>query len=84
MLDLVQKSLSLLIMIIGRYVLIGLALALLPSCGLINSALRIPGSLLQSVGRTVGVSSLTDVPAEPVTDAEEQSGIDGGSDSAEE
>ncbi len=35
---------------------IALGCAFLTSCGLIQSAARVPGSLLKSVGRTVGMS----------------------------
>lgn len=33
---------------------------LLPSCKLINSVVKIPASIVKSVGRTVGVTNLTD------------------------
>lgn len=42
----------------------------LSSCSLVGSALKLPASLLQSVGRTVGVSGLTDEAPDPVEETE--------------
>ena len=41
-------------------------LCLLPSCGLVNSILKIPGSIVKTAGRTVGMSRLTDDAPQPV------------------
>jgi hypothetical protein len=41
-------------------------LCLLPSCTLIGSILKIPVGILKTVGRTAGVSSLTDNAPQPV------------------
>ena len=48
-----------------RLILIALLLSSLSSCGLIGSILKIPASLLKSVGRTVGLG-LTDESAAPI------------------
>ena len=63
---------------IVRHLVIGLMLLLLPSCGLINSALKIPLGILKTAGRTVGVSNLTDAPAQPVNDQQEQEAVEQG------
>lgn len=70
-------------MMIVRNLLVSLLLLLLPSCGLIKSVLKIPVSVLKTAGRTVGVSNLTDAPAEPVTDRQEKKDLPGaGTDTA--
>ncbi|BDS07706.1 hypothetical protein NT6N_27460 [Oceaniferula spumae] len=43
-------------------------LSLLPSCALVGSLLKIPGSILKTAGRTVGVSNLTDEAPQPELD----------------
>ncbi|MGB0992610.1 MAG: hypothetical protein ACPG32_09080 [Akkermansiaceae bacterium] len=43
---------------------ITLAVATLSSCGLVRSVAKIPMGVLRTAGRTVGVSRLTDAPAE--------------------
>ena len=40
-------------------------LGMMSSCGLINSALKVPAGLLKSVGRTAGINSLTDDKPQP-------------------
>jgi len=45
-------------------------IAILPSCGLVTSALKVPGSILQMAGRTAGISSLTDTKPQPEQDLE--------------
>lgn len=47
-------------------------LAVIPSCGLIGSILKIPGSILKTAGRTVGVSRLTDDKPQPEQDLKVQ------------
>lgn len=44
-------------------------LSVIPSCGLLNSAVQLPTSLLQSVGRTAGIG-LTDTKPQPVQSEE--------------
>lgn len=60
------------VMKMTRFLIAAFALSSLSSCGLIGSVLKIPASILKTAGRTVGVSGLTDAPAQPVTDEEEQ------------
>ena len=45
---------------------VAISLCLLPSCKLIGSVAKIPVGIVKSVGRTVGISNLTDHPSEPV------------------
>lgn len=52
---------------IASYACAALLICSLSSCSLIGSLLRIPASLLQSVGRTVGVGGLTDEAPSPIT-----------------
>lgn len=54
----------------ARFLLLCFTLSMLSSCGLINSALKIPASILRTAGRTVGVSNLSDVPAAPVNESQ--------------
>ena len=49
-----------------RLILIAVLLSSLSSCGLIGSILKIPASLIKSVGRAVGVGGLTDESADPI------------------
>ena len=49
-----------------RLISAALFLSLLSSCALIQSVLKIPVSVLKTVGRTVGVSGLTDEASDPV------------------
>ncbi|NWK57520.1 hypothetical protein HW115_18020 [Verrucomicrobiaceae bacterium N1E253] len=44
-------------------------LCTLPSCSLIGSILKLPASLMRSIGRTAGVSSLTDEAPSPVVES---------------
>lgn len=39
-----------------KFIVVGAVCAVLPSCGLIKSVARVPGSLLQAVGRTAGMN----------------------------
>jgi hypothetical protein len=45
---------------------VSFCLCLLPSCGLVKGVLKLPGNVLKTVGRTVGVSNLTDAAPQPV------------------
>ena len=54
-----------------RLILIAFCFSLLPSCALITSILKIPGSILKTAGRTVGIG-LTDTAPEPIKDSEEE------------
>lgn len=47
------------------------SLSMISSCGLINSALKVPAGLLKSVGRTAGIG-LTDDKPQPIHDEEIQ------------
>lgn len=49
-----------------RLISAALFLSLLSSCALIESILKIPVSVLKTVGRTAGVSGLTDEASDPV------------------
>ena len=49
-----------------RILSVAFCLCLLPSCGLVNSILKIPGSIVKTAGRTVGLSGLTDDAPQPV------------------
>ena len=51
-----------------RLILAALIISSLTSCSLISSILKIPGSLLKSVGRTVGVG-LTDEAPSPIEES---------------
>ena len=50
-----------------RLLLIASCFALLPSCSVLGSLLKIPTSILKTAGRTVGFG-LTDDAAQPVTE----------------
>ena len=39
-----------------KFIAVGAICAVLPSCSLLQSVLRVPGSLLQAVGRTAGLN----------------------------
>ncbi len=59
-----------------RLITVAFCLSLLSSCALIGSILKIPVSILSTVGRTVGVVHLTDDKAQPVEDhASEEVGV---------
>jgi len=49
-----------------RILSVAFCLCLLPSCTLIGSLLKIPVGILKTIGRTAGVSSLTDNAPQPV------------------
>ena len=49
-----------------RILFVAFCLSLMPSCGLFNSILKIPGSIVKTAGRTVGMSRLTDDAPQPV------------------
>lgn len=49
----------------SSFITASLTLLLLPSCSLLGSALKIPASVAQTLGRTVGVSGLTDEAPQP-------------------
>jgi len=49
-----------------RLVTAAFFLSLLSSCGLIQSALKLPVGILRAVGRTAGLNTLTDEAADPV------------------
>lgn len=51
-----------------RLIIIALCFGLLPSCALIGSILKIPVSLIKSVGRTAGIGNLTDDAPQPVNE----------------
>ncbi|MCP5537636.1 MAG: hypothetical protein H7A51_15560 [Akkermansiaceae bacterium] len=55
-----------------RIIVVAFCLGLLSSCGLVNSLLKIPVGLLRAVGRTAGVSGLTDDAPQPVTEGEQK------------
>ncbi len=52
----------------AKFIVVGLICIVLPSCSLAQSALRIPGSLIQAVGRTAGLNVSDD--EAPKTDME--------------
>ena len=41
-------------------------LFLLPSCTLVNSLVKLPGNIVKTAARTVGISNLTDQSAQPI------------------
>ena len=41
-------------------------LLLLPSCKIVNSLVKLPVNIVKTAARTVGVSNLTDQPAQPI------------------
>jgi hypothetical protein len=41
-------------------------LLLLPSCKIVNSLVKLPVKIVKTAARTVGVSNLTDQPAQPI------------------
>lgn len=43
-----------------KFIAVGALCSVLPSCGLVKSAAKLPGSLLQSVGRTAGMNVSND------------------------
>ena len=45
----------------------GLAVAAFTSCGLVKSVLKIPAGVIKPIGRTMGISSVSDIPELPVT-----------------
>lgn len=49
-----------------RLLLVVICFSFLPSCSLLSSALKIPGSILKAAGRTAGIG-LTDDASKPVT-----------------
>ena len=49
-----------------RILSVAFCLCLLPSCSLVSSILKIPGSIVKTAGRTVGLSNLTDDAPQPV------------------
>ena len=49
-----------------RILFVAFCLCLLSSCGLVNSILKIPGSIVKTATRTVGLSNLTDDAPQPV------------------
>ncbi len=49
-----------------RLISVAFFLSLLSSCSLIQSILKVPGGVLKSVGRTAGMSFLTDEAPDPV------------------
>ena len=53
-----------------KFIAVGAICAVLPSCAILKSAARVPGSLLQAVGRTAGLSVSNEEPMK--TDAEKQ------------
>ena len=51
-----------------RLLTVAFCLCLLPSCSLLGSLLKIPVSVLKTVGRTAGLSRLSDEKAQPIED----------------
>jgi hypothetical protein len=45
-----------------KFIAVGAFCAVLPSCALVKSAARIPGSLMKAVGRTAGMNVNNDEP----------------------
>ncbi len=55
-----------------KFIAVGAMCALLPSCGLLQSALRTPGSIMKSVGRTTGFINYEGADKVEKTEAERQ------------
>jgi hypothetical protein len=53
-----------------KFIAVGAFCAVLPSCSLLKSAARVPGSLMQAVGRTAGLNVNNEEPMK--TDVERQ------------
>lgn len=60
------------------FIAAAICLTTLSSCSLLGSILKIPTSVLSTVGRTVGVSGLTDEAPDPIKDqmTDDTSGAD--------
>jgi hypothetical protein len=54
----------------SKFIAVGAFCAVLPSCGLVKSAARIPGGLMKAVGRTAGMNVNNDQPK--MTELEKQ------------
>ena len=75
LLDLRLKTPSFLAMTILRNLLICSLILCLPSCALVRTLVTLPVGILKTAGRTVGLNTLTDAPAEPITEEQEKPAI---------